>query len=89
MTRALGGSAACTREAEPPQEHDLAEPSHEEKSRGKEREMRKSRFSGNPLDKERPVNHTADGGHNYHQNQEGEGFLIADNLPNHEQIGQR
>ncbi len=25
-----GGSAACTREAEPPQEHDLAEPSHEE-----------------------------------------------------------
>ena len=29
VTRGLGGSAACTREAEPPQEHDLAEPSHE------------------------------------------------------------
>ena len=39
MTWTVGGSAACTREAEPPQEHDLApaksrgtgeEPSHEE-----------------------------------------------------------
>ena len=29
VTRALGGSAACIWEAEPPQGHDLAELSHE------------------------------------------------------------
>ena len=32
VTRTLGGSAACTREAEPPQRHDLARA----KSRGNE-----------------------------------------------------
>jgi hypothetical protein len=37
VTRTLGGSAACPREAEPPQSHDLAEPSHEENEETKSR----------------------------------------------------
>ncbi len=42
MTRALGGSAACTREAEPPQEHDLA-PAKSRGGRGGEREEERKR----------------------------------------------
>ena len=39
VTRTLGGSAACTREAEPPQRHDLARA----KSRGRGNEVTRKR----------------------------------------------